>query len=78
MNTNTMEIIDRGLQCLSDNLGARETEIFISVLLRERFDYTQWRKTFVDRIGSFEDLDRLSESVKEKSVFNGNPGTIVL
>ena len=26
---NTVEIIDRGLKCLSDNLGADETEIFI-------------------------------------------------
>ena len=38
MNPNTIEVIDRGLRCLSENLGAKETEIFISTLLREKFD----------------------------------------
>ena len=34
MNSNAIEVIDRGLRCLSENLGAKDTEIFISTLLR--------------------------------------------
>jgi len=31
MNAHTMEVIDQGLRCFSENLGARETE-FLRVL----------------------------------------------
>ncbi len=34
-----------GMNALSERLGMVEAERFISVLLREKFDYTQWRKT---------------------------------
>lgn len=43
-NTSTVEIMDRGLNCLVKNLGVIETERFISTIMRERFDYTEWRK----------------------------------
>ncbi len=43
------EIIERGMSCLFDHLGPIETEKFISTILSERFDYTQWR------IEAFED-----------------------
>lgn len=62
MNSNTIEVIDRGLRCLSENLGAKDTEIFISTLLREKFDYTKWRQSFVDRIKTFDDLDALLQN----------------
>ena len=66
MSTNSIEVIDRGLRCLSANMGVKETEIFISTLLRERFDYTLWRQSFIDRIATFEDLDALLEQTKER------------
>lgn len=62
MNSNTIEVIDRGLRCLSENLGAKDTEIFISTLLREKFDYTKWRQSFVDCIKTFDDLDALLQN----------------
>jgi hypothetical protein len=39
-------IIEEGMECLLNNLGVLETEIFISYLLRERFDYTEWQKEY--------------------------------
>lgn len=72
MSTNSIEVIDRGLRCLSANMGAKETEIFISTLLREKFDYTQWRQSFVDSIGTFEDLDALLKQTKDQSQFGGS------
>lgn len=48
MKANTYEIMDRGMNCLLEHLGTIETEQFISVLLRERFDYTRWRRQLFD------------------------------
>ena len=45
-NANTAEIMEKGMACLLENLGEIETERFISVIIRERFDYTKWRKTY--------------------------------
>ena len=48
MNSTT-EIMERGISCLLEKLGTIETERFISTIMRERFDYTKWRKDhFVD------------------------------
>ncbi len=44
MKTDT-EIRTRGLSALVKELGEVEAERFISLLLREPFDYTQWQKT---------------------------------
>ena len=41
---NTAEVLDRGLGCLLEQLGTVETERFISIIIREKFDYTKWRK----------------------------------
>ena len=43
---NTAEIMEKGMTCLLDNLGPVETERFISIIIRERFDYTKWRKDY--------------------------------
>ena len=53
-------------KCLSDNLGADETEVFISTILRERFDYTEWRKSLVDTINTMDKLDEFVELSKGK------------
>jgi len=34
----------KGLNILSENLGLVDTERFISLILREPFDYTEWQK----------------------------------
>ena len=33
-----------GINCLVERLGIIETEIFISQLIREPLDYTQWQR----------------------------------
>lgn len=42
--SDTAVIMHKGMNCLLDTLGVLETEIFISHLLKESFDYTKWRK----------------------------------
>ena len=73
MTTNTVEVIDRGIKCLSDNIGSRDAEIFIATILRERFDYTKWRRSLVDDIDSFDKLDSFVEESKKRAVFKGTP-----
>ncbi len=77
MSTNTIEVIDRGLNCLSEHLGEKETELFILTLLKERFDYTAWRQNLVERIKSFDDLDEYLAASREKAVFVGKPERVI-
>lgn len=54
----TMEIMNRGINCLIQQMGVLETEKFISIINRERFDYTKWQRNL------FEDmtLEKLNET----------------
>ena len=41
------EIRKNGKRVLIDNLGDVDAEKFISLILKEPFDYTEWEKLFV-------------------------------
>ena len=41
---NTAVIMSEGINCLLNHLGSVETEIFISNLLKEPFNYTDWQR----------------------------------
>ena len=77
MNVNTVEVIDWGLECLSLHLGAKETEIFIATILREKFDYTKWRQNFVEWVKTFEDLDELIEHAEGNVQLQGKPKIVL-
>lgn len=61
----TMEIINRGINCLIQQMGVVETEKFISTINREQFDYTKWRQNL------FEDMT-LDEINKAAAIFSKN------
>jgi len=42
--TNSAVLLDKGMRCLTNELGLVEAEQFIYLLLSEPFDYTEWRK----------------------------------
>jgi len=42
--TNSAVLLDRGIRCLNNELGILDAERFVALLLRESFDYTEWRK----------------------------------
>ena len=52
-----------GMEHLVKKLGVLETEIFVSSLLRDRFDYTEWQReyfadwTLDDFIGQAKEYD---------------------
>lgn len=62
---NTIDIMDRGMNCLLENLGTIETERFIAVLIRERFDYTKWRQGLFGNAGVSEINDAASTYTAE-------------
>ncbi len=44
--TTTAEVMTKGMNCLVENLGIIDAERFISNLLKEQSDYTEWRRKF--------------------------------
>ena len=53
-SASTAEILDRGISCLLEKLGSVETERFISVMIREKFDYTKWHQQYFDNMSAEE------------------------
>ena len=45
-NTNQTEILNDGVNWLRQKFGDVGTELFISLIIREKFDYTRWRRQF--------------------------------
>ena len=50
----TVELMDIGMKCLVERLGAIEAERFISIVIREQADYTKWRQHYFENITSDE------------------------
>ena len=48
------EIKMSGFEILSRNLGMLETERFIILIRREKFDYTEWRESLFDGLSGNE------------------------
>ena len=46
----TVEIMDKGLACLVENLGIVNAEHFIATIKRENFDYTAWQREYFDQM----------------------------
>jgi hypothetical protein len=64
MMTDT-EIRVKGGQILAQYLGDIEMERFIALILREPFDYTQWRRD-IDTDESIEDISRKAMDLRRK------------
>ena len=52
--TSNVEIMNKGINCLLEKPGVVETEQFISVIMREKFDYTKWQQQKFDDVSSDE------------------------
>lgn len=49
-----IEIMNRGILCLLEKLGVVETERFIAVINKEKFDYTDWQREWFSNMSSDE------------------------
>ena len=47
---NTAIIMEKGINVLLKNLGVLDTEQFISTLLKEPFDYTEWSRKHYENV----------------------------
>ena len=70
----TAAIISAGMKLLRENLGAIETEIFISNISDNEFDYTKWRENLWEDLTPQELFER-AEKTEEK---NGIPKGIIV
>jgi len=56
----------KGLEILNTHLGLVETERFIALIQREKFDYTQWRQTLFEGLSGEEISRRAMAYVKSQ------------
>jgi hypothetical protein len=60
------ELKVRGLKALADALGHVEAERFVTLLMREPFDYTEWQKSlWLER--SVEDISKAAMEFRIKN-----------
>ena len=71
MIANTVDILNRGMECLTESLGVVEAEQFISVIIREKFDYTKWQRQYFDALPDGEFAAKAKEYA-EKHPFAGS------
>ena len=60
MTLTTAELMNQGMQYLTEKMGAVEAEAFIAAVIRERFDYTKWQRTYFDA--------KSPESIREEAL----------
>lgn len=76
MSNATTELMNRGMSCLLDALGSVDAERFISVILREQFDYTGWQREHFDKM-SAEELNAAAHRYAVLHPHKGNAETIL-
>ena len=60
-----MVLRNKGMKVLVDKLGHVEAERFISLIIREPFDYTEWQKDLFDNM-SVKELSNLAMKEYDK------------
>ena len=60
----TSAILSAGMKALRDSLGAIETEIFITTIGRNTFDYTKWRENLWEDLTTQELFERAGKDYK--------------
>ena len=71
MSENMVEIMNRGMKCLTDQMGIVEAEQFISFVIREKFDYTKWQRDYFDK-KSPEEISKEASEYEKSHPFTGN------
>ena len=61
-----MLIKEEGMRALSDKLGLVEAERFISLVMREKFDYTKWQENLYQN-ETLKDLAEKADNFWKKS-----------
>ena len=64
MISNTVDIMNRGMECLTEGMGVVDAEQFISIIIREKFDYTKWQRKHFDSMAPGEFHEKALEYAK--------------
>ena len=78
MQLSNEEIMQKGMQCLIENLGEVETENFIFNLKRQSFNYTEWQRDFFEQhfnLNTF--LQTAQQTVDENALKNNSKCEII-
>ena len=70
-----VEIMNRGMKCLLENLGVIETEEFIMTIKREKFDYTEWQQTLFEGM-TLEEINDAAASYAKEHPFQGKAARV--
>ena len=62
-----------GMDCLLEKKGVLDTEIFISGLLRDRFDYTEWQREYFSKYSADGFLNKAAEYEKANPFYSDSP-----
>jgi len=67
-NVQNFAIMSAGMRILRENLGIIESEIFITNISRNEFDYTKWRENLWDGLTARELFERAAKGEEKYSV----------
>ena len=70
-NVQTSAIMNAGMRILRENLGVIESEIFITNIGNNKFDYTKWRENLWEDLTPTELFERAAATEKKYGVPNG-------
>ena len=67
----TNAIISAGMKLLRENLGAIESEIFISEISSNEFDYTKWRENLWEDLTPRELFEKAAKTEESYNIPDG-------
>lgn len=70
MSDSASEIMSKGMRCLTTHMGIVEAEQFISLIIREKFDYTKWQREYFDA-KTPEEISREASEFEKEHPFKG-------
>jgi hypothetical protein len=65
---NSAVLLDKGMKCLTNELGLLEAEQFVYTLLSQPFDYTEWRKNNLFEGMSVAELSKAADKYCKENV----------
>ena len=72
----TSEILNTGMTCLKEKLGIVSAEQFISIIIREQFDYTKWQREHFNA-KTPEQISQEAKTFSEKNPHSGKAKIIL-
>jgi len=70
-DSQTAAIVSAGMKLLRENLGVVESEIFITEVANNDFDYTKWREELWEDITAEELFERARKTSEQYGVLKG-------